>query len=937
MAKQDFILQRFVALDLETTGFDFVRDDVIEVGAVKVEDGEIAGTFEHYVSTDRAIPYRVKQLTGITEKDLAGSPPIKDVLKGLDEFVSDLPVVAHHAPFDVGFLKAKGYEPRAEVHDTLAIARVVLPRAKDHRLSTLLAGFGIDAGVSHRACADAMGVARLILALSDEMKVLGPRLMGLLNQIMVGCRWEEGVLFRRGEKLAVKSAMLDLKSGFSADFVNAYRNTFGEGRVKPEKTKTPLDREEVAGMFAEAGGLADSLRDFETRPEQVSMAGACARMYNEDGFLVVEAGTGTGKSMAYLFPSVLWSLANGERVLVSTNTKNLQDQLFYKDIPAVSTVLSSSFRAALLKGRSNYICLAKWHSLISDVSSNLSCEDRKAVLPLVVWLEQTRTGEFAECTGFRYRERPGVLNAICCEWNYCLGNKCSYRSRCFLNRVRDAAAGSHLVVVNHALLLSDLVANSRAVGDYSRLVIDEAHNLEDAATEHMGRKVSLARIASILDVVSPERGYGGGLLGKIERRLGKTSQALGKSVAGLKRTVHDTRDLAKVFFNDLLRMARTEGDWGKRRYAEGDERIGAVVPDGMELAAKLSELKDGLAGLGAWISSSTEVDAWSDIIESLSARQVDIVETSAELKSLLSAHDPADCYWTEIEGKNEKEWVELRSAPIDVGRSLCHLLYEKLDSCIFTSATLTVASSLDFFLERVGLTRFCQERVRTVSLGSPFDFSEQTLVLLARYLPTPQTAGFTRSLARLLERVILGTRKGTLVLLTSYAMLNDLVSRLSKRFEEEEITALVQGESGSRTRILEEFRTDTSSVVFGTDSFWEGVDVPGESLEMVVIGKLPFPVPNEPIVQARTEHLENQSLDPFSSYMLPRAVIRFRQGFGRLVRKKTDKGVVIVADSRAGAASYGEVFLGSLPAEVLFCNSEQEVVERTQKFWEDRV
>jgi ATP-dependent DNA helicase DinG len=382
-------------------------------------------------------------------------------------------------------------------------------------------------------------------------------------------------------------------------------------------------------------------------------------------------------------------------------------------------------------------------------------------------------------------------------------------------------------------------------------------------------------------------------------------------------------------------MVKIEGDWGKRRYSEGDDRVGAVVPDGMELAGRLDQLKDGLAGVAAWISSSEDEDTWSELLESLTAREVDIVEASAELKSLLAATDATQCYWTEIKGKNENQRVELRSAPIDVGRSLRDLLYEKLDSCIFTSAALTVATSFDFFLGRVGLPGFCQDRLRTVFLGSPFDFTEQALVLLPTYLPPPHSTAFTRATAKLLQRAILGTRRGTLILLTSYAMLNDLSSRLSRKLEEDGLTVLIQGESGSRTRILEEFKADTSSVVIGTDSFWEGVDVPGAPLEMVVIGKLPFPVPNEPIVQARTEALERQSLDAFSSYMLPRAVVKFRQGFGRLIRNRTDRGVVIVADPRAGTASYGDVFLSSLPAEVFPCATEQEVINKIEGFWEE--
>ncbi|MFQ5911124.1 MAG: helicase C-terminal domain-containing protein, partial [Thermoplasmata archaeon] len=814
-------------------------------------------------------PHKVRQLTGISEKDLAGSPPVADVLQRLDSFIGDLPVLAHNAGFDVGFLKANGYEIKGSVHDTLAIARVVLPRAKNHKLGTLIKGFDICLKVSHRAAADASGVARLFLALCEKMKALRPNLLNSINRTIGDCSWSEKELFLSAERLALRSGLFSTDAPqFSSDYENRYRNIFGSGKVEPKEEKELLNQEVIGEYFAEEGPLARSLSAFELRPEQVSMAEACARSFNEDGFLVVEAGTGTGKSVAYLLPAILWSLMNGDRIIVSTNTKNLQDQLFNKDIPSLSRCIPFDFKAVLLKGRNNYLCRTKWESLISDPGANLSCEERIGVLPLLVWLAETDAGEFSECTGFKSRDHPGVFNAVCCEWNYCLKRKCPFHSRCFLNRVRDEASDAHIVVVNHALLLSDLVAGGTATGEYGRLIIDEAHHLEDAATEHMGKKASYARIGAILDLIHPERGYGGGLLGRVERRLGHKTRASPNSIKGLEKATSEARQSARRFFEALYRMTRDKTDFGRRRYIDGDETIDAVRPDGMELAENLRHLKDGLAGLALWIKGS-EGEApgtFEEILESLSAREVDLLEASADLEFLVSASDEGHCYWTELWGRDASEACEMRSAPIDVGQPLCDMLYENLDSCIFTSAALSVASSFDFFLERSGLARFSQERVRTLLLGSPFDFSEQSMAVLTMYFPSPRSAGFTRAAARLIEKIILGTNRGTLVLLTSYAMLNDLSSRLCRKLEENGITVLVQGESGSRTRILEEFKVDRSSVVFGTNSFWEGVDVPGESLEIVVIGKLPFPVPGEPIIESRIEALERRSLDAFSSY-----------------------------------------------------------------------
>lgn len=939
MAERDFILDRFVALDLETTGLDFAKDDIIEVGVARVELGEVVETFEQLISTDKEIPYRVKQLTGITEKDLVGSPQLSDVLPRLKDFVGNLPVIAHNAQFDIQFLKANGYQVKSPIYDTLAISRIVIPRARNHRLETLLKGFHLYSEVSHRAGEDSCSVARLFLCLCETMKAMGPAILNSINRMVRDCAWSEKDLFLRAERLALKSALLSEDTvQFSPEYENKHRNIFGKGEVKQTEERECLGEEVVSLYFREKGKLANTLSGFEHRPEQVSMAKACARSFDENGFLVVEAGTGTGKSLAYLLPAILWSVTNGERVIVSTNTKNLQDQLFNKDIPSLSKCLFFDFKAALLKGRSNYLCKTKWQALISEPEANLSCEERIGVLPIFAWLEETETGEISECTGFRARDYINAHNAICCEWNYCLKKKCPFHSQCFLNRVRDTAADSHIVVVNHSLLLSDLIAKSRAIGSYKRLIIDEAHNLEKAATEHMGRKVGYARIAGMLDIISPERGYGGGLLGRIERRLGMRKKALTKSVEGLKRVTSEARHFARRFFDDLARMTSKGSDFGRRRYGRGEDRIAAVMPDGMDLASKLKQLKDGLSGLAAWIRAAEGEDSgrFDDILESLSAREVDLMEASADLQFLVVAQDESHCYWTEMMGRDTSSACEMRSAPIDVGQALCDMLYENIDSSIFTSATLTVATWFDFFLERSGLTKCPMERVRTLLLGSPFDFSEQALAILPRYFPSPQNPEFKDVVARLLEKVILRTRRGTLVLVTSYAMLNELSSRLRAKLADNGITVLAQGESGSRTRILEEFRADTSSVVFGTDSFWEGVDVPGESLEILVIGKLPFPVPNEPITEARAEALQRQSLDPFSSYMVPRAVVRFRQGFGRLIRNKSDRGVVIIADSRVGSASYGELFLDSVPAEVLFCSTEHEVIEKIDGFWEEK-
>jgi predicted DnaQ family exonuclease/DinG family helicase len=950
------LLSSFVALDLETTGLDPLVDAIIEMGAVRIRDGIVAEEFSCLVNPSRPIPRHITRLTGITDADVTGRPTIEAALPELIEFLAEDALVAHNASFDVAFLNANlTRQDRPLVNnivlDTLLLSSVLLPQLQDHRLSTLVSYYDIVLKRAHRALDDARATAQMYLHLIRHLATLDPEMVALLHRLAAGTGAGIEPLLERGLKRSMRN-ILDRKISSVSGRQELLQNFFNlsgtatqsydhqEINAKPQ----PLDMSDVTRLFGPQAALGRALGRYEQRPQQIRMVEAVAGAFHQSEFLAVEAGTGTGKSLAYLVPAVLWAVQNGCRVIVSTHTKNLQDQLFYKDIPLLHQALDPPFTAALVKGRSNYLCLNKWHRVIDEAEQALTVRERAALLPLVLWAQQTTTGDVSENTGFR---GGGELwSKVCAERNYCLGPRCRYHGRCFLMRIRRAAAEAHLVVVNHSLFFSDLASENAVLSDYDFVIFDEAHHLEEVATQYLGVELNWWTIRAMLNRLHQGERLATGTLPSFHlsvRRSGlpEPDQApLLDSIAAASEARQDLWHVAVEFFRTLTESARTiygggAGEYiGKYRYRANDRLLQSVAGPAAVLRASLVQLHQRLLRLTGLLELAqiTRIKDGERLLEELLARMRDGHDCIGALDHLISAEAEDHVYWVEIPAQEESFDARLLSAPLNVNQLMRTLVYDRLQAAVHTSATLTVAGRFDYFLQRSGLDLVEPERLRILSVGSPFNFQEQALVCVPAYLPTPKQPGFVEAVIDALHGILLTSRGGALVLFTSYEMLDRAYEALEEPLSREGIMILGQGRDGSRTNLLNRFRGESEAVLMGTSSFWEGVDIPGDSLRNLVLVKLPFQVPTEPIVEAHVEQLQKRGRSAFNDYLLPEAVIRFRQGFGRLIRRADDHGVVLIMDNRVLTTRYGATFLQSLPVQTYAIPSAESLESDLQNW-----
>ncbi|RKH65612.1 ATP-dependent DNA helicase [Corallococcus interemptor] len=626
----------------------------------------------------------------------------------------------------------------------------------------------------------------------------------------------------------------------------------------------------VDSLLGPGGALEEALPAYEHRPEQLQMARAVERAFSEGSYLLAEAGTGTGKTLAYLVPALL----SGRKVVVSTATKTLQDQVFFKDLPLLSEKLGMRFEAAYLKGRGNYLCLHRYDAFEKDPQF-VSKEEAKQWPLLKKWVTQTETGDRAELD---LPESFAAWSRLSTTSETCLGSRCSQYETCFVTRMRKRAETADLLVVNHHLFFADLALRSsgkRTEGVlpfYDAVIFDEAHALEDAASSHFGCSVSNYRLEEL------SRDAVAALPAKDERHA--TLSALAQRV----------RSHADALF---LQAPRALG-------LSSQESAVALRPETMgKLSGALEQVREGLAALASFAGSEREPE-----LAAIHRR----AEEMAEQLTFLEKSESADhVYWAEARGKG----LFLRANPIDVAKELRDRLYGALDTVVFTSATLAADSRFDFFAKRMGM--YDDEgqpvtRVRTLAVPSPFDFPRQSALYLPTHLPDPSAPGFIEAAAEEIIQLCEVTGGRAFVLFTS---LRNMVRAYELTATRLPYQALLQGER-PKQQLLDAFR-QTPSVLFAAHSFWEGVDVPGDALSLVIIDRLPFASPGDPLVAARIRQIQARGEEPFDQYQLPQAALALRQGFGRLIRTQADRGIVAMLDRRIVTKGYGRVFLSSLP------------------------
>ena len=639
---------------------------------------------------------------------------------------------------------------------------------------------------------------------------------------------------------------------------------------------------DIREAFAPAGLISQSLTDFESRPEQVEMAGAISAALRDGRHLAVEAGTGVGKSFAYLIPTIEYVCRTGNKALISTYTITLQEQLINKDIPFLRDCVDQPFVAALAKGRGNYLCkrrlefaLRRQRSLFDDFGTELE--------QISNWAGGTEDGSLSDMP---FLPKNQAWDKVRSEHGNCRGRKCPYFRTCFYWRARRQLERADIVVANHALFFSDLVIREEGASilpDYKFVVIDEAHNIEHVAEDHFGINISNHKIRYLLDGLYNPRTHRGILAHmNAEKAIDNVSRARKKTMNFLKDVRH--------WYEGVKDQTR-----GRCYKHFVDDTISVYFKD---LGSELSRLA----------KHSEDVDEKFEIMR-FNDRCKGLVH---DFENFLMQKQGDYVYWVEVSSGRSRT-TRLRSAAVNVGPDVKRCLFDKYESVILTSATLSTGgagkkSGFDFFVSRIGLDDF-----DAVKLGSPFDYEKQVTIYIEKDLPNPNERTFTGAAAEVLKKYILKTAGRAFVLFTSYAMLEDMAGKLSDWLAGNDIALLKQGSGVDRTTLLKSFKAGGDSVLFGTDSFWQGVDVPGQTLSNVIIARLPFAVPDQPLLAGRLEQIREQGGNPFFDYQLPSAIIKFKQGFGRLIRSKSDTGIVVVLDSRIVSKPYGAKFLAAIP------------------------
>ncbi|HCV42499.1 MAG TPA: ATP-dependent helicase [Bacteroidetes bacterium] len=654
----------------------------------------------------------------------------------------------------------------------------------------------------------------------------------------------------------------------------------------------------ASNVFSPTGALA-TLTGYEHRPQQETMARAIAEALQNQRHLIVEAPTGIGKTLAYLVPSILYALQGGRKAIVSTHTKNLQDQIFKKDIPLVHAILDKDFRVALLKGRRNYLCTTRLRNTLSSTGSLFEREELEQLNRIREWAVRTTDGD-VENLGFIPNSR--VWDLVCSEKEVCSSALC--KTDCFFQCAKERVRSAHLIIMNHALFFNLLQmhdSDDHFIFEGDFVVFDEAQTLESVATSGLGKTISRNQTLGLIHKLYNSRTKKG-LLAKEERSVRSQCREAELEAEQLFDTIRES----------VLRIALAAF-----RHPAGvvrEVRIRQPYLVANTLTGPLNDLQTVMQHL----EESAETDTRK---QELTAARRSLWEADVLIREFLEQPEQDFTYWVEL-GGGRSENLTLCTSPTEIADRIGPKLFRRNTSVIMTSATLTVEGRLNYFKGRIGAGN-----VEECVLDSPFDHMQQMRLTLTRDIPEPDKRDYAKQLPTRILQNIDRTRGKALVLFTSNALMQSVAKEILDDFEERDLQLLVQGGDTQRHELLEEFKRDIHSVLFGLDSFWMGVDVPGEALEHVIITRLPFAVPNHPLIEARLELIEKHGGNAFMEFTLPEAVLKFRQGVGRLLRSRTDKGWVTILDSRILTKRYGRTFISSIPrclVEIIAASGETE-------------
>ena len=906
-----------MALDLETTGLNSASDRIIDVGAVKFRGDEKIDEFHSLVNPRTALSEFIISLTGITQADVDTAPDWNAVRDDLQEFIGNARLVGHNVEFDVGFLRSHGIYVDKLSYDTEQMARVTLPQGPEFGLGRLAQRFSIVHDDPHRALSDALASRDLFLIFLSKFEEMPAAALTRIAQLGANSRWSVSELATNmvsaGDGLLESVGRLGIDEAALRERLRLPGRFTSWGETEPED-KGELSDEHViqTEMAFLPGGLVEStMPSFEAREGQREMAVEVARAIAGREKLIVEAGTGIGKSLAYLLPAALMVANTGGKAVISTNTLNLQEQLLNKDFQTVREIVKREtgveLNAVQLKGRSNYLCVQRWRDAVSQPNHRHS--EARVLSQCLNWLADTETGDRSELslgwdTGIFSR-----ISAEGCPPTTTGGGFPCQGPPCFMLKARTNAQHADVLIVNHALLMSDMAAENNILPPHQVLIIDEAHHLRDVATRHLGFEIRESQVIDDLGALTRSEGMLPRLV-RIATARGGGEEVL-SSVPELQRRIVEAADRATLEASRVFDALRDITSYATRRERTREMRILGMTRITQEWRRGVDEhwvnlrptLSSAVTSLRSLLDLATSDGQPDAAVINMNALYERLADVNQWLMFLIEQPDDNFVYWSSVNQRRNME-LQLNGAPLDVSGDLRSRLFSQDRAHILTGATISDGGSFERAQTALGF-----DADNTLSIGSPFDFKNAALILVPEDIPQPNTPGYNEAVTNAVHDIALATKGRTLALFTANSALNTTRDVLFNRFKNEETQVFGQGRDGPASRVMQLLNDSDDAVALGAMSLWEGIDLQDASINSLVMTRLPFPVPRDPIHEARSENLEN----PFNGYFVPEAVTKFRQGFGRLIRSRTDRGVFVVLDRRIISKSYGRLFQRSIP------------------------
>ncbi|MGP4107457.1 ATP-dependent DNA helicase DinG [Virgibacillus sp. L01] len=932
--------KKFVVIDLETTGHSPAEyDKIIEVGIVVIENNEITDEFSTFFNPDMPIPSFITNLTGITDHDVQGAPIFKDKAQEIINLFDNGYLIAHNVPFDLGFLNeelaSNGFKQlNNPIIDTVELSRVLYPQAPSYKLGQLAEFLDIMHDNPHRALADAYVTAQLFLKLQQKIKLLPyettVHLLGLEKML----KSDIYSLLHEQEKALAFSVD-------EYDNIDTYRGLAFKSTAEAKTINKDIDT--AFGNFLDdiyeyGGSMEQQMRKYEKRNGQREMSETVYDAFRMKNHALIEAETGTGKTLAYLIPAIYEAVSEKKRVVVSTYTTQLQSQLMDEEIPLIHKLVSIPFKIALLKGKQHYISLEKFeHALSSEKADNYDITLTKAMI--LVWLTETVTGDIDEIqlpsSGYLFYRK------ISTDTEGSTDPTNPWFSRSYYQKAREKAQQADILITNHALLCTDMFNDYQLLPSYDKAIIDEAHHLEETASKHYGLKLDYVHVQYTLTQIGDTKD--GSWLGKLltNYQINRESFLVDEWDNIYNKAKYEVDDLFRMLFQYVIEQKQREkslSDIGRIQYRFDEAKESSAQWNVIqEMATRLTFFIRDLIHLLSHLKQSllkgkdidkNNVEELTRIMEALQS----IIDSLDHL--FLMDEGNKNVKWMEIEAYGAKNAVYLYSEPTDMSTLLSDDFFSEKESIILTSATLTMKNSFSFITSRLGLQ---SDQTQTTKINSPFSYENQVQLMIPNDFPDIKHGNlddFIYSTCEAILSLAQITNGRMLVLFTSYDMLRKSYNLLRETIDINKYMLIAQGiSSGSRSRLKKNFQTFDQSILLGTSSFWEGVDIPGDDLSCLMIVRLPFQPPNHPLYEAKANHFKNEGKNAFFELALPNAVIRFKQGFGRLIRSSNDRGIVFVCDARIIQARYGKYFTESIPSVPITYESTQTLMDKAWKWF----